>query len=721
MKILLTGSRSFVALDVVRTLHRQGHSLYVADSVGFDFVRFSKLVHSSFRTPSARFNEREYIAAISRIITTCHIDMIVPLGEEVFYLARNQQQLHAKHPLLVIHSGTIEQLESLHNKYSFYTLAASLGLRAPDSILVHSADEVIEYQTSHTAHVILKPVYSRFANHIIELTDVDREQLAGIVWNTGYILQEYITGEPVSSYSYSADDDIIFYASNLATNIPSAMTNAIKRDTPPEVAQADKHIRHALAYTGQLGLDFISNDQGLYLLEANPRATIGYSLQRRNKVQSRLLMFHSLLGGMIQTTKVPRYIAIFATYPDTLFHLSDIMPALASQFGDLRTYLRFRTQHPGEGTRTYASYDMQYDGPPYEYHVAEATQSDSAKILALLEKLPSRGALKMVYTRQPDALASLRSDGERVKVGLIKDYQDNLVIMGACSVSRYYMGGKIHDIGYVSDFRKDPAFPHSINWLEMLVDEYQESDHDMFFCSIMATNQHAIDVFTKKRPYLPDLKLVGMYTLFAVNAKRYPSIEPPSEVACVQLSTLPEHMVSATLKFLHDEGSHRDLFPVIDSLDHNHLNVTRANSYVLTRDGKIVGFASINDQRHKKQFIVKHYAWYLRFLRVFNPITKALRLMPIPKENIPIDCPAVSLILVKDDDTALYTALTSALAQQLRSTHGMFMIAVPDHSPHIRLFDNRRNFKLKNNLYAINFENNVIRPHSLYTETSVLF
>lgn len=721
MKILLTGSRNFVALDVVRTLHRQGHTLYVADSVGFDFVRFSKLVHSSFRTPSARFNEREYIASISHIITTCHIDMIVPLGEEVFYLARNQHQLCASRPSLTIHSGTIEQLESLHNKYFFYTLAASLGLRVPDSILVHSAEQVIEYQKSHVAHVILKPVYSRFANHIIELTSINRKQLASINWDADYILQEYVSGEPVSSYSYGSDDDIVFYASNLTTNVPSAMTNAVKRATPPEVAAADARIRHALTYTGQLGLDFISNDKGLYLLEANPRATIGYSLQQRSRIQSRLLMFHSLLGGMIQARKLPRYIAIFATYPDTLFHFSDIMPALASQFGNLRTYLRFRAQHPGEGTRTYASFDMQYDGPPYEFRATEATQSDSATMLELLEKLPSRGALKMIYTRQPDALASLRSDGEQVKVGLIKDRHDNLVIMGACSVSHYYVDRKARSIGYVSDFRKDPDFPYSINWLEMLVNEYRESDRDMFFCSIMASNQHAIDVFTKKRPYLPDLKLVGTYTLFVVNPKRHPQKELPRGFACTQLSKLPEHEMSAALAFLRDEGSRHDMFPVIDNFDHNHLDVTSANSYVLTRDGTIVGFASINDQRHKKQFIVTHYAWHLKLLRTLNPVTKALHLMPIPEENIPINCPAISLALVKDDDMTLYAALMSELARRLSTTHDMFMITVPDNSPHSRLFDNFWNFRLKNNLYAINFTDTLLQPDSLYTETSVLF
>lgn len=76
---------------------------------------------------------------------------------------------------------------------------------------------------------------------------------------------------------------------------------------------------------------------------------------------------------------------------------------------------------------------------------------------------------------------------------------------------------------------------------------------------------------------------------------------------------------------------------------------------------------------------------------------------------------------VSSDTVQAYLKQNDLSATDLQLAVVIQEMVQPDHSPHIRLFDNRRNFKLKNNLYAINFENNVIRPHSLYTETSVLF
>jgi predicted ATP-grasp superfamily ATP-dependent carboligase len=718
MRILLTGSRSFVAIDVARALHRQGHRIYTADSADFDYVRYSNTIQASFRVPAARFDESNYVKSIISIVKANRIEKIIPLGEEVFYLARNQSELLAQCLNTKLHAGTIEQLDSLHNKYLFYSLAQKLGLQMPFTTVVHNAKDVVSYQRDHHRHIIIKPTYSRFARQHVELRSINETSLGRIDWNTEHILQDFVKGESISSYSFSPEDEVISYKNALRKAKPGAMAS-VQRTAPPEaIKMIDHAIRQALGYSGQLGLDFISTPAGrLYLLEANPRATIGASLGQRKGVQSRALMFHYMLEKTLPLAELPRFAWVFATYPDLLFRFSDIMPALASQFGGLASYLRFRRRHPGVGIRGYSSYDMEYNGTPFTFKVSEAAQSDSDQILRLLENLPTKSNIKMIYTRRPNAYTSFHTDGETVNIGLIKDQGGKVVVMGTCAENRYYIHGQAHTVGYIGSVRKDPDFPYNINWLEQLVKASKRPETGIYICSIIGANQHAIDVFTKKRPYLPQPKLIAKYTSFVVNPRQFQPVTLEADMQFCKLSASDE---PSALEFLNREGRQYDFFPVIDSLRHNHLNVSVANSYVLKRDGKIIGFVSINNQNHKKQFIIRSYSWPLRLLFVANPLTKALGLMSLPKPNTTIDCPALTLCLVENNDKELYKTLVAAVASEIKPHHDMFMIALPAGNHNIEIFNNWHNFKFENNLYVINFSDKPLLVSHPYTEISLL-
>lgn len=718
MRILLTGARSFVAADIARAFHKQGHAIYTADSVDFDYVRYSRAIQASFRVPSVRFDEAGYIKKIIAIIKEKRIEKIIPLGEEVFYLARNRAELTRECPNTVLHAGTINQLDTLHNKYSFYVMAYQLGIAMPRTVQVKNEKDVISYQHNYQKHVILKPTYSRFGCQQYERSSTGSMAKQAINWGNNYVVQDFIKGEPISSFSFSHEDDVVTYKSALRTSSPGAMANAMKVTTPNEIKEIDRTIRQALGYTGQLGLDFIAQPDGqLYLLEANPRATIGYSLQNRKRVQSRLLMFRYLLEKSFPMSKMPRFMWIFMTYPDLLFRFGDMMPALASQLGGLRSYARFRRNHPGIGMREYASYDMEYNGAPYRCTVTEATKQDGPNILQLLESIPTKGAVRMIYTRRPDAFTSFHSDGDSTSIGLVKDQHGKIVVMGSCVENRYYINGHEQTMSYIGSVRKNPNNPYVIPWLEKLVDTYRKPNKELLFCSIMSKNTHAIEVFTKKRPYMPPLKLIAKYTLFVVNPRQFKPLVLQPDMHFGKLADSDEQQA---LAFLKKEGQQYDFFPVIDSFQNNHLNVSADNSYVLKRGNKIIGFVCINNQKHKKQFIIKDYAWPLKLLRIFNPVINVVGLMPLPTIDKPIDCPALTLFVVENNDRELFKSLLEQVATKLNSHHGMCMIALSITNHNHTLLNNWHNFKFDNNLYSINFSSDTLHIKHPYTEVSIL-
>lgn len=721
MKILLTGTRSFVACDIARTLHRQGHTVFAADSASFDYVRFSNAVTSSFRTPSSRFDEHGYIDAVVDIISKHHIDKVVPLGEEVFYLARYRQKNVTACPNVHFHMGTLEQLETLHNKYALHQLAQSIGIKVPRATLAVSPADVVNFQLTVNKHVMLKPVYGRFGAGCIEMKHIDQKRLSDIDWSEPYIVQEYITGQPVASYSYSTQDEVLAYVSTLPPKLPGAMPSAIRIDAPLAVRDADKALRSALQYNAQMGLDYIENKDGVYLLECNPRATIGYSLTNRRKVQSRLMMFQYLIEGMFSKAQIPQSAKVFFTYPDTLWSIKDVVPALASQLGGVRDYLRFRRAHPECGMKDYAAYDMKYDGPAFEFTLERAAPSDSGNILKLLESRPVGGAVKTIYTRQPNAYQSLMSDGETVEIGVIKDGRGDLALMSACAASRYYMNGEIAQLGYVSDLRKDAGFPYAIDWFDMLIEQSKSLGGDLFFFSVMQSNTHAIDVLTKKRPRAPAIQKIATYTLYIVNPKRVHMPGAGNDLAFMCVSELSTKEREDVIEFINSQGQKHDYFPVVKSFDDNHLNVRAHNSYVLKREGEIVGFACLNDQRYKKQFVIKEYAWYIRPLLLLNPLLRVLGLMPLPAEGAVIDCPAISIAIVRGDDELLYRVLIGHVARQAAPIHPMLMITIPDNGMHTRFFSTPYNMKIKNNLYALSLSDKEVRAKNVFLESAIFF
>jgi len=80
-RILITGGRAFFALELARLFARQGHEVYLADSVQFPVARFSNSITGFISLPEPRFKPREYVSALSNVIVEKDIDVCIPTVE----------------------------------------------------------------------------------------------------------------------------------------------------------------------------------------------------------------------------------------------------------------------------------------------------------------------------------------------------------------------------------------------------------------------------------------------------------------------------------------------------------------------------------------------------------------------------------------------------------------------------------------------------------------
>ncbi len=266
--ILITGARSFAALDLSRSLAAAGMRVICADSLEKSVSRYSGKVSRFYKTAPPAFQFEAFVSDLQKIIAAEKIDFVIPTCEEVFYLGKAKERLNA-----MVFAESFERLEILHNKWKFYQLLCKLGFSTPETHLWNG-------QSTRTGKWILKPIYSRFAAKV-QVVDGNWPKWEHNPSNP-LIAQRYIEGEKLCSYSICHEGHLTahgVYTVLHSMGIGSAI--CFQSVIAPDV---DDYIRKFVAeinFTGQIAFDFIRGDK-LYCLECNPRATSGIHLFERN-------------------------------------------------------------------------------------------------------------------------------------------------------------------------------------------------------------------------------------------------------------------------------------------------------------------------------------------------------------------------------------------------------------------------------------------------------
>ncbi|WP_413404425.1 ATP-grasp domain-containing protein [Paenibacillus amylolyticus] len=384
LRVLLTGGRAPVTLDLARMLHRAGHRVYVAESAVRHLTRSSSAVEQCAVVPSPRHNTGAYLAELERLAQDWQIDLLIPMCEEVFYVAQGADRLRAYCRVLVT---TLEQLHELHHKYDFIQLAGSLGLSVPDTRLINSRQEWMEAQSvlETMGDWVWKPVYSRFAAKVrmpTLMTDdtgarTDQEgnvsqksrrhirndppEEGQLSVASPWVAQAYIPGQMLCTYSIAHEGQLVAHAtydSRYRTGSVGASIFFEQVEHEDALAWVRQFVE-ATGFSGQIGFDFIEGPDGqVYAIECNPRATSGIHLfhpgddlvraltepetliKERKMITpargSKAMLMLPMLGSGVQQIfgkgKLRAWIAAWCGTRDVVYVGQDIQP-LMEQFG----------------------------------------------------------------------------------------------------------------------------------------------------------------------------------------------------------------------------------------------------------------------------------------------------------------------------------------------------------------------------------------------------
>ncbi|HKH42079.1 MAG TPA: hypothetical protein VKA41_09525 [Solirubrobacterales bacterium] len=290
MRLLITSSRMPFALDAIRKLGERGHEVYASDSYEASPGSHSRYLAGHFVTASPSADPEKFAADVERIAAENEIELVVPMFEEVFYLAAQHERLSQ---VTRLYAPPFRTLAQVHDKGTFQELCDRLEIRTPHTVLAHSQEELKEAIERFPAY-FARAAFSRGG--------------VGLLTNTGplaghlkpedcrpteanpWLVQEFVDGPMHCTYSTLHEGRLAAHMSYRAPRQWEHSTgiqflSVDPSDTLPTV----ERLGSDLEWEGQMSLDFIETDDGLVMIECNPRPTDGVLLMEPEELERGLL------------------------------------------------------------------------------------------------------------------------------------------------------------------------------------------------------------------------------------------------------------------------------------------------------------------------------------------------------------------------------------------------------------------------------------------------
>lgn len=351
LNILLTNGRFPVSIDLARQLHLAHHNVYVVDPMHYHVCKFSRVVRKSYYVPAPHSDSAGYITAVKDAILDAKIDLVIPMHEEIFYLAGCREEEILRRLL----APPFATLIMLHNKWEFSHFLLRIGLDTPAASLCRSIEDVRALDC--TKELALKPVFGRGSSNVHHLVPgKPQPENIPVSPDNHFIAQDWIHGARFCSYSvlrngavrafavYPVRDTIDGSSAVYFTSIPHPRIRAYVE----QIAAALPHV------TGQLALDFVETAERLVAIECNPRATSGIHLFSRTPDLARAITDPSphlrsaealpgytrqLMPGMLMWAHKGQGTRAWAAHmkrlvrsKDVLFSARDVAPSLMQPF-----------------------------------------------------------------------------------------------------------------------------------------------------------------------------------------------------------------------------------------------------------------------------------------------------------------------------------------------------------------------------------------------------
>lgn len=300
-RVLFTGGRAPVTLDLARSFSKSGHDVFVADSFPYQLTKVSNQVIKAFTITSPVHSLDSFLSDLKEIIQTYQIDLLIPTCEETFYIAKGKIELEK---YCSVFCEDIETLNTFHNKYTFIQYVATKGLPIPNTSLIQSHDQLKEQVRHLRTDTVMKPIYSRFGTDVIFLKQGKNPPSFSITKTNPFILQEEIKGSPICNYVVLINGEIKASANYTVTYTTGRAAIYFEHTSHPRIDKWLHTFFENTTFTGQFSFDFIESEDGeIYPIECNPRTTSGIHLFYQQDIATAFINPNQTLFTPLSDTK----------------------------------------------------------------------------------------------------------------------------------------------------------------------------------------------------------------------------------------------------------------------------------------------------------------------------------------------------------------------------------------------------------------------------------
>jgi predicted ATP-grasp superfamily ATP-dependent carboligase len=156
MKILVLDGHQNQAVASVRSLARAGHEVLVGESASWSKAAWSRSSAGSFQYPAPCENVEAFVETLTRLVSQSPGTLVLPMTEATTLpVSRYRDVLIAAGARLVLPDH--QELLRAFNKDVSTQLAASLGIRVPNTVVLTSLEQARDLASSATYPVVLKP------------------------------------------------------------------------------------------------------------------------------------------------------------------------------------------------------------------------------------------------------------------------------------------------------------------------------------------------------------------------------------------------------------------------------------------------------------------------------------------------------------------------------------------------------------------------------------
>lgn len=254
VNVLLSNGRFPVSLDLARQLRKAGHRVYVVDPMQFHVCKFSRDVKKSWQSSAPSSDPEGYIETVKKAIRLGQIDIIIPMHEEILYLAESQEPEILKR----LFAPAFIDLYQLHNKWEFSELLDRVGLDRPEAYFCTKPADVAKLDKSR--EWALKPVFGRSATGVQHLRaggDLDLSAI-GISPQNPFIAQEWLYGNRYCTYGIFRRGEVqAFCVYPVMETIDGSSSVYFEATEHEEIKEYVLTLVRKLKLSGQLAFDMI--------------------------------------------------------------------------------------------------------------------------------------------------------------------------------------------------------------------------------------------------------------------------------------------------------------------------------------------------------------------------------------------------------------------------------------------------------------------------------